>query len=453
MRSFGRFLRATTALLRRTFDAGGGGPRWPAAAIMASQPSAALAARSVLARKGAYLVNNAPIAASIAEVWATSLVGDGPSVQSRHPDPAMRRALELAWGRFFRRADIEGGDLVSLLNRIARGLIIDGEAFPRFLTIGRGLSRCQLLPAAQIDASVNREFPGGTIVAGVERGPNGEVLAFWVLPSSPDAAAPFTMVGPPVRVDASDICHVFEPRFPGQIRGLSWLHPVATSILELDATQDAAIMKAKVTALMCGFIRGSTDSADLASGELSMEPGTLRKLPPDADITFSPTSDMDGLNAFLTHMARSISSGVGCPYELVTGDLSNTNYSSARLGLQSFVRRVRAVRSSVLVSRFLQPAWERCITLEVLTGRLQAPDFMQDPEPFFDVEFLWPEFASINPLDETRADVEALNAGLRSRAEIIAARGRDFETVNAEIEADTFRPQIAPPREEVTTNA
>ncbi|MGA7452474.1 MAG: phage portal protein [Rhodoplanes sp.] len=296
----------------------------------------------------------------------------------------------------------------------------------------------------QIDASVNREFPGGTIVAGIERGPNGAVMAFWVLPSSPDAAAPFTMVGPPVRVDASDICHVFEPRFPGQIRGLSWLHPVATSILELDATQDAAIMKAKVTALMCGFIRGSTDSADLAGGELSMEPGTLRKLPPDADVTFSPTSDMSEINGFLTHMARSISSGVGCPYELVTGDLSNTNYSSARLGLQSFVRRVRAVRSSVLVSRFLQPAWERCITLEVLSGRLSATDFMLDAEPFYDVEFLFPEFASINPLDETKADVEALNAGLRSRAEIIAARGRDFETVNAEIEADTFEPTPQP---------
>ena len=448
---FGRRIRDAAALLRRTFDAAGASGRWPTAAIMASQPSAALAARSVLARKGGYLVSNAPIAASIAEVWATSLVGDGPSVRSNHPDAAMRRALEAAWGRFFRRADIEGGNLVELLNRISRGLVVEGEAFVRSLTTERGLLRCQLLPAPQIDASVNREFSGGTIVAGIERGPNGEVLAFWVLPSSPDAVASFTMIGPPVRVDAADICHVFEPRFPGQIRGLSWLHPVATSILELDATQDAAITKAKVTALMCGFIRG-TDSADLASGELSMEPGTLRKLPPDADITFSPTSDMSEINGFLTHMARSISAGVGAPYELVTGDLSNTNYSSARLGLQSFVRRVKAVRSSVLVSRFLQPAWERCITLEVLSGRLSAPDFLQDPEPFFDAEFLFPEFASINPFDETRADVEALNAGLRSRAEIIAARGRDFETVNAEIEADNFRPQIAPPRE-VPTNA
>ena len=88
------------------------------------------------------------------------------------------------------------------------------------------------------------------------------------------------MIGPAVRVDAADICHVFEPRFAGQVRGISWLTPVATSILELDATQDAAIMKAKVTALMCGFIRNLEGGPgdDLAEGELSLEPGVLRRL-------------------------------------------------------------------------------------------------------------------------------------------------------------------------------
>jgi hypothetical protein len=44
--------------------------------------------------------------------------------------------------------------------------------------------------------------------------------------------------------------------------------------------------------------------------------------------------------------------------------------------------------------------------------------------------------------------VTLLNAGIRSRAEIVAARGRDFDEVNGELQADTFRP-VAPPRREV----
>jgi lambda family phage portal protein len=447
-----RLARAAHALFGRQFDAAGSSPRWPVASIMSSQPSAALAARSVLARKSAYLVNNAPIAAAIVDVWITNLIGDGPSARSSHSNRAMRRALESAWNRFYKRADVEGGDLVSVLNRVVRALVVDGEAFVRFLTVGRGELRLQILPAAQIDASINRELPGGgSIVAGVEKGPNGAVLAYWVLPASPDAPLA-QMVAPAVRVDAADICHVFEPRFPGQVRGVSWLHAVATSILELDATQDAAIMKAKTTSLLCGFIRDldGASGGDLASGELSLEPGILRRLRTGEDITFSPTSDMSELNGFLVYMTRSIAAGGGVPYELL-GDLSQVNYSSARLGLEAFKRRCRAIRASILVGRLLQPAWERAITLEVLSGRLNAPGFERDPEPYFDATFLFPDWSSLDPYKEAQADAALLHAGLRSRQEIIAARGRDFEEVDAELAADTFQPALSAPANEKET--
>jgi lambda family phage portal protein len=404
-----------------------------------------------MGRKSTWLVSNAPIASSICHVFTTSLIGDGPSVQSGHPNRAMRRALEAVWGCLYRKADIEGGDLVSVLNRVTRALVTDGEAFVRLLTIGRGELRLQLLPTAQIDASINRELPGGGAdIAGIRRGPNGEVLGYWILPRSPDAPLA-QMIGPPVLVDASDVCHVFEPQFPGQVRGVSWLHAVATRILELDSTEDAGVMKSKTSCLLAGFIRSLEGGAadDLTpDAELSLEPGVLRRLRMGEDITFSPTSDMEGLNGFLVHLARTVAAGVGAPHELVSGDLSNVNYSSAKLGLESFRRRVKALRSSVIVSRLLLPAWQRLITLEVLTGRLSAPGFEADPEPYFDAVFLFPEFASLDPYREAQADVTLLNAGIRSRAEIIAARGRDFDEVNGELQADTFRP-VAPPRKEV----
>lgn len=428
----------------RGYEGAGSGPRWPSGSIMAALPAAALAARPVLERKARWLVANTPIAESIANVWTTHVIADGPNARSAHPNRAMRRAADSAWTRFYRRADVEGGDLCSLLVRVVRGLVVDGESFVRLLTTARGELRLQLLPPSQIDSSVNVELPdGGTIISGIERGPHGEPRAYYVLPRSPDQLFSATGVAP-VRVAASEICHVYEPRFAGQTRGVSWLHPVLNRILELDSTEDAGVKKAQVSALMCGFIRdleGLGTKDDTASGELGMEPGTLRKLKPGTDITFTPVADMTGLNDFIKHIARSVCAGAHVPFELVAGDLTDVNFSSARIGLHNFQRRCTAIRASVLEARLLRPVWERMVAVEILSGRLNAPDFDRAAENYFAMTIMWPAWAQVNPKDDTEADVLAVNAGFRSRTEIIERLGRDAEDVNAEIASDTFRPR------------
>ena len=115
-------------------------------------------------------------------------------------------------------------------------------------------------------------------------------------------------------------------------------------------------------------------------------------------------------------------------------------YSSAKLGLESFKRRVTALRASLLTARLLEPLWRRLIVLETLAGRLRANNL----ETAFAVTFLWPTWAALDPYKEAVADVTLLNAGLRSRAEIISARGRDPEEVFAEITGDGFRPAQSP---------
>jgi capsid protein len=62
-----------------------------------------------------------------------------------------------------------------------------------------------------------------------------------------------------------------------------------------------------------------------------------------------------------------------------------------------------------------------------MTGRASA-----ETEPGW-IEPSWPE---IDRLKEANADIVLLKAGLKSRKEIIEARGREFETVRAEIAAD-----------------
>jgi lambda family phage portal protein len=256
---------------------------------------------------------------------------------------------------------------------------------------------------------------------------------------------PWASVGPPVRIPAADIVHLFEPRFAGQLRGISPLAPIATRLLEIDALEDAVLAKARVNALFTGFVRDMDGSSGLAGdgkidpATLSMEPGTLRVLPAGTDVTFTPQADIGAIGEVLKHMIRSACAGVAIPYMLAASDLAETNFSSAQVGIAAFKRRIKAFQQNHIVAQVLAPVWKRFVMLEVLTGRIRAPDFERNPESYLTAKFLFPGWPALDPLKQSKATVLDLNAGIRSRAEVIAENGRDVADVDAEIEADNIQ--------------
>lgn len=79
------------------------------------------------------------------------------------------------------------------------------------------------------------------------------------------------------------------------------------------------------------------------------------------------------------------------------------------------------------------------MTLEVLSGRLTAPDFERNPDDWLSVTWQPPAMPSVDPEKEVSADVASVNAGFASRASVIRARGADPEVVDAEVAADRDR--------------
>jgi lambda family phage portal protein len=363
----------------------------------------------------------------------------------------MREALEDAWNSWSESGvDQEGlHDLPGLLVASVRSLVASGETLGQLVTTPRGELRVRLLSPEQLDPALTREVENlQRIIAGVEFDAAGRRVGYHVFPRQADQIVA-SLQWAPIRLPAEDVLHLFEPKVPGQVRGSSWLAPVLTTILQIDQLQDALLARANTAALFGGFVTDPSGTSGLGDGvrdpqQLSLEPGILRVLPADATITFPNVPDAVGTPNLLKHMLRQVASGTGLPYELLTGDLSSTNYSSAKLGLEAFKRRCKAIRETLLVARLLRPIWQRWVTLEVLSGRLYAPDFESDPSPFFAVTFLFPEWASLDPYREAQADTTLLNAGIRSRAEIIASRGRDIADVNAELAADVFVPRASP---------
>lgn len=246
-----------------------------------------------------------------------------------------------------------------------------------------------------------------------------------------------------VRVPADAVLHVFRVDMPGQVRGVSWFAPILLRLA--DAAIDAQLVRQKVAALFTGFVvdpngsaAGFSGTSDGAGGlEAGLEPGTVKTLAPGEDIRFSdPASIGDEAISFLKITAHEIAAGLGVPYEQLTADLSGVNYPSIRAGLVEFRRRVEAIQFNVIVHQFCRPVWRRLITTEILRNTLAAPGFEHDPESWLAASWLPPKQDWVDPLKDCQAEILAIDAGLMSRRQAVAARGYDLEALDAEVAAD-----------------
>jgi len=251
-----------------------------------------------------------------------------------------------------------------------------------------------------------------------------------------------------VRVPVREVLHIFDQLFPGQVRGISWLAPILLKLADFDAASDAMLMTLKVQSLMTGFVRdaeGGTAGFEATDGSVnvSLEPGAMRVLPFGAEVEFSqPGQGLSQAVEFVKGQQREIAVGVGLTYEQVTGDLSGTNYSSARVGLLEFRRRAEMLQRTLIEAQLLRPLWRRWIDAKALAGEIGASE--TELADYRAVKFVSPGWAWVDPLKEVNGDIRAIEAGLKSRAEVVAGRGRDIEELDEEIAADRFARAIKP---------
>lgn len=430
IRNFVRRLAAPVYAVRQ-IEAGGGGWRFQGVSMLPAPQQSTLAARGPAKARAAALSMNNPIASRAVEAWAAALVGKGWQVQSQHPDRQLARVLN---------NDLEA--LVwPLLPLIARAIVRDGEAFVRILSGPTGF-RLSVLPADQIDPAMTRDLGGSArIVAGVEFDASEQVTAYHVLPDAPGVA--FATYGETLRIPASEILHIFDPIFPGQVRGVTWLAPVLLKLADYDAASDAMLMNLKTQSLFAGFI---TDDEGGAAGfegnqqggavNVSLEPGAMRILPRGTDVKFAqPSGGLSQQVDFIRVQLHEIAAGLGLMYEQISGDLSEANYSSARFGLLEFRRRAEMLQRNLIEGQLLRPLWRRWIDWKALAGEITPEDAASSD--YRAVRFVPPGWAWVDPLKEVNAEVRAIEAGLKSRAEVIAGRGRDLDEVDEEIAADT----------------
>jgi len=427
---------AWRALAGRSYDAAGGGRRWTAFPDQPNTGAAILQGRETVARRARYLVGSNALAAAAVEAWVSALIGPGIRTMSQHPNKRTRERLNAAFARWAEDADADGVLSYSGLQALAaRRLVVDGEALALKVFDG-GQLRIRLLDAQQLDSAQHRELSGGgRVIQGIEFDARGRRVAYWIFEENPAFG---TVTLTPRRVLADQVLHLFRAETPGQVRGLSWFAPVLLRLAELDKLADAQVIRQQIAAMLAGFVisadggnpfSGDADGTDQISG---LEPGTLQILPPGMDVKFSDPAEIGGeAMDFVRIVQREIASGLGVPYEALTGDLSDVNYSSIRAGLVEFRRRAERIQKQVIFQQMMRPVWRAWIRTEALAGRARGDLARLEAADFFAPRQHW-----VDPQKDVAAEVAAIEAGLMSRREAVAARGRDLSALDAEIAAD-----------------
>ena len=117
------------------------------------------------------------------------------------------------------------------------------------------------------------------------------------------------------------------------------------------------------------------------------------------------------------------------------------NYSNSRLALLEFRRRIEAYQHAVIVWQLCRQVWARWMDTAVLAGAIDLPDYDQRRREYLACGWLPPKWDWIDPLKDARAEIEQIDAGLKSRTQALAERGYDAEQVDGEIAADRAREQ------------
>ena len=442
------FTRKAVPLAVRRFDGAAGGRRGFGMGTFGRINSEVAGAGTSVRTRARYLAANNPWLSQAVANWSGALIGAGIVPTPKHPDVATRKALSDHLGRWSEVADADGRtDFYGLQADIARGVVIDGECFVQVIDTEDGPC-LRLIPPELVDESMIRELGnGGVIVQGVEFDRAGQRVAYWILPSRPHDQ--FATYAPPVRIPADQILHIFKPLAAGQVRGVSWLAPVILPASEFDQLCDALLLGVKIAAMHAGFLvdqngtAGEPYTGEEVGGilETGLEPGTLKRLPTGVDVKFNTPSQTQEVAAFLRLNLQLLAAGLGLPEHLQSGDLTGANYSSLRAGLLPFRQRVEQIQYGILVPQLLRPIWRRVVTWGVLSGELAAPDFEANPSDYLACEWLPPALMQVDPAKQVQADVAEMNAGLTSRRKLVAARGWALEDLDAEIAADTFKPE------------
>lgn len=391
------------------------------------------------------LVRNNALAAQAVQVLVNNMVGPGIRPRAKSGNKARDKKVDKLWAEWSKRCDAHGHtDFHGVLALAVREMIEGGDVFAirrrRRRQRGRVPLEIELYEADHLDDS-RQVFSGPNarhIRQGIEYDESGKRSAYWMFREHPgDNTALWRGYPESVRVPAADVAHLFE-RQRVQSRGVPWGAPAMVALRDHGDWQLAEMVRKKTEACLVGVVMGEDGAGDSNVGPLvedaqgnlveQFRPGMIAYARDGKDIKFNSPSHAGGVSEWNRVQMHLISAGFRVPYALMTGDLSQANFSSNRAGLNEFRRMVDQMQWQIIIPMFCERIWEWFCEAAHLEGLIDTADIP--------VEWAPPKFESVNPKQDAETDQLEVRSGFASRSQMIAKRGYDPREIEEEIAND-----------------
>ncbi len=398
------------------------------------------------------LYRDNPYARKAINELRTKTVGTGIFPRSSAASSNDRRIINEAFNAFSEQCDAFGrNQWGGWLGLAAKTIFESGEVLVRFR---KRSSRdklyvpfqCQLLEPDYLDLAKSQTKDSGFILQGVEFDKIERRVGYWLFGSHPGDVinSNWWRRGGGVTsefVDASEVLHAYEMERPGQVRGVPRCAPVIAAMRGLDELAEAISVRKRIEACFAAFVTNAESElgtigitgTDAATGERkeTFEPGMIEYLSGGKQIQFAEPTSTGAEPDYFRLVLRQIAAGWLIPYEILTGDLSQINYSSYRGGLLGFREMISEFRWNVFIPLVCDPIYRRVVDYLYLVGLISQPDY--------GVEWSEPKFDLLDREKEAEADQKEIRIGTLTLPQAIAAKGNDPDAQLRSIQETNLR--------------
>lgn len=380
-----------------------------------------------------HLIRNNPLLRVGASRFRASCIGDGAKPVF---DPTLFNPEFVAnfneWTHycdFYDNTNLAGVQALAVMT-----MLLDGSAFiVRRRTLDRIPLQLQVVSPLSLATNLERSGAGSYVRAGILYAKNGKIqkYAFYKLPRDHPEFDEESVNWLP----ATDVIHLRDVIHAGQSTGQPWITAGADFAKQYKDNQTVEIksrMKRigqQVFALKESEVSQTAGApgTQKAPQKLIIQAGGVTFLNGVKEIkTASPAEIAGNYQEHNNQVLRMIAGLLGITYEMLTGDLTQVNYSSIRAGMINHRRFVSQLRSIVL-----EPAYNRIMGWFIeafnLSGIGQIPDYFDNPYPYLSPNWIWPEWEEIDPLKAAKALVLEVNSHINSLEKVANSRGETLD--------------------------
>lgn len=394
---------------------------------------------SMLRARSRQLVRDNPYANRAVGVIVGNMIGYGIMTTPVTRNKAQQKKLAEAWKKWAEstECDAERRHNLNGLQQVAARCIVEaGEVLirRRWRQSSDGLTvpmQLQVMEPDFIDTLKDGQIldGGNVIVQGIEYDRIGRRVAYYLYDQHPgDVITSVRGSYTSRRVPAEEILHVYRCERAGQVRGVPWAAPIMIRLRDLDDYEDAQLLRQKIAACFAAFVHDAEPEETTGGGTVQIpehvEPGAIQFLPPGKQVTFGSPPAATGYGEYMSTMLHSVAVGYGVPYESLTGDYSQVNFTSGRMGRIEFNVNLDAWQWNMFIPQFCEGVFAWFRDAAILAG-LPAEGATAKHTP--------PKRHLVDPTREVPALIKAIRGGLQTLAQAQREMGESPEDMLREI--------------------